>query len=105
MNARRQAKARGKRYSANIRAHNSWQEREYYQLLYDMLGKGFTKVRVDGKLYSLRERIVLAKHKKHEIYFLVDEIEINRFGKSGKAQHAYPKPLREPFMKLADWSW
>ncbi|MEK7143401.1 MAG: ABC-ATPase UvrA, partial [Patescibacteria group bacterium] len=57
---------------------------EYYQLLYDMLGKGFTKVRVDGKLYSLRERIVLAKHKKHEIYFLVDEIEINRFGKSGE---------------------
>ena len=54
---------------------------EYYQLIYDMLGKGFTKARVDGKIQNLRERIVLDKNKKHEIYFLVDEIGIDNFGK------------------------
>ncbi len=50
-------------------------------MLYDMLGKGFTKARVDGNMQNLRERIVLEKHKKHEIYFLVDEIGIDKFGK------------------------
>ncbi len=46
---------------------------EYYQLLYDLLGKGFEKVKVDGKLSALRERIALAKNKKHDIDVLVDE--------------------------------
>ncbi len=50
---------------------------EYYQLLYDMLGKGFTKARIDGKLCNLRERIELSRYKKHEISFLVDEIGID----------------------------
>ena len=50
---------------------------EYYQLLYDMLGKGFTRARIDGKLYNLRERIELSRYKKHEISFLVDEIGID----------------------------
>src|SRR3989344_2764482 len=40
---------------------------EYYQLLYDLLGKGYSQVLVDGKKYSLRERIILTKTKKHEI--------------------------------------
>ena len=30
---------------------------EYYQLLYDLLGKGFEKAKVDGKLVTLREQI------------------------------------------------
>ena len=38
---------------------------EYYQLLYDLLGKGFERARVDGKLMSLRERVDLARHKTH----------------------------------------
>lgn len=50
---------------------------EYYQLLYDMLGKGFTKAKVDGVVKNLREQIVLTKTKKHEISFLVDEIGID----------------------------
>ncbi len=49
---------------------------EYYQLLYDYLGKGYVKARVDGDLCHLRERIVLDKNKKHDIDILVDEIEI-----------------------------
>ena len=40
---------------------------EYYQLLYDLLGKGYTEVLVDGKRKSLRERIELTKTKTHEI--------------------------------------
>jgi len=46
---------------------------EYYQLLYDLLGKGYKTVKVDGKDLNLREQIVLPKHKKHDIDVLVDE--------------------------------
>ncbi len=52
---------------------------EYYQMLYDMLGKGFERVKVDGKLHSLRERITLDKNKKHDIDVLVDEIFVTEF--------------------------
>ncbi len=49
---------------------------EYYQMLYDLLGKGFSKVKVDGKLKNLREQIVLSKNKKHDIDVLIDELFI-----------------------------
>ena len=52
---------------------------EYYQLLYDLLGKGFERAKIDGKLVSLREQVILAKHKKHDIDALVDEILIADF--------------------------
>ncbi|MEK7582159.1 MAG: excinuclease ABC subunit UvrA [Patescibacteria group bacterium] len=72
---------------------------EYYQLLYDMLSKGFTKARVDGKMKNLREQIVLEKHKKHEIHFLVDEIGIDQLskGSSGiiRLSEALEKALHE----------
>ena len=50
---------------------------EYYQLLYDMLSKGFTKAFIDGNVKSLREQVVLDKQKKHEISVVVDEIGID----------------------------
>jgi excinuclease ABC subunit A len=50
---------------------------EYYQLLYDMLGKGYTMVKVDGVLKKLRERIELTKTKKHDIDILVDEFFVS----------------------------
>src|SRR3989344_2064391 len=50
---------------------------EYYQMLYDLLGKGYSKVLVDGKLQKLRERIVLDKNKKHTIDVLVYEFFVN----------------------------
>jgi excinuclease ABC subunit A len=46
---------------------------EYYQLLYDLLGKGYKTVKVDGTDRNLRESIILEKHKKHDIDVLVDE--------------------------------
>ncbi len=47
---------------------------EYYQLLYDLLGKGYESVKVDGSLKKLREQIILSKNKKHDIDVLVDEL-------------------------------
>lgn len=52
---------------------------EYYQLLYDLLGKGYDKVKVDGKVMRLREQIILDKNKKHDIDVLVDEIFLSEF--------------------------
>jgi excinuclease ABC subunit A len=55
---------------------------EYYQLLYDLLGKGYEKVKVDGKEKNLREQILLEKNKKHDIDVLVDEILYSEFAHS-----------------------
>ncbi len=58
---------------------------EYYQLLYDLLNKGYEKAMVDGKLISLRERVELARHKKHDIDAMVDEILISEFQRNKAA--------------------
>lgn len=55
---------------------------EYYQMLYDMLGKGYERVMVDGKEYSLREQIQLDKNKRHDIDIVIDEIFITEFDTS-----------------------
>ncbi len=52
---------------------------EYYQLLYDLLGKGYVQVKVDGEVKKLREQIILDKNKKHDIDVLVDEIYLSEF--------------------------
>ncbi len=57
---------------------------EYYQLLYDFLSKGYTKVRVDGKIKNLRDRIELTKTKKHDIDILVDEFFVSEFKENQK---------------------
>ncbi|MDE2079433.1 MAG: excinuclease ABC subunit UvrA [Patescibacteria group bacterium] len=55
---------------------------EYYQMLYDLLGKGYEKALIDGKEFSLRERIPLEKNKVHDIDTLIDEIFVTEFEKS-----------------------
>jgi excinuclease ABC subunit A len=50
---------------------------EYYQMLYDFLGKGYSEVRIDGKTKNLREQIVLDKNKKHDIDVLVDSFYVS----------------------------
>jgi len=55
---------------------------EYYQLLYDLLGKGYSKVKIDNKIKNLREQIILKKNKKHSIDVFVDEISIAEFKKN-----------------------
>lgn len=55
---------------------------EYYQMLYDLLGKGYEKVTVDGVEHSLRGRIQLEKNKVHDIDVIIDEIFVSEFEKS-----------------------
>lgn len=52
---------------------------EYYQLLYDLLNKGYGQVRIDGTIKNLRDRIELSKTKKHDIDILVDEFFVSEF--------------------------
>ena len=52
---------------------------EYYQLLYDLLGRGFSQIRLDGKMKKLREQITLSKNKKHNIDVLVDSFAVHEF--------------------------
>ena len=68
---------------------------EYYQLLYDALGKGFAEVIVDGERHSLREQIVIAKNKKHDISLVVDEIPLREFAE-------YPKASEERLREAVD---
>ncbi len=57
---------------------------EYYQLLYDLLGKGFEEVLIDGTQKKLRERIILAKQKRHSISVLVDRLKSSEVSKLSK---------------------
>jgi excinuclease ABC subunit A len=59
---------------------------EYYQLLYDLLGKGYSRVRVDGAMKNLREQIILSKNKKHDIDILIDNIEISNIKSAARAE-------------------
>ena len=52
---------------------------EYYQLLYDLLGKGYSHILVDGERKSLRDRVELSKTKRHIIDVLVDSISLLDF--------------------------
>ncbi|MFT7327890.1 MAG: excinuclease ABC subunit A [Crocinitomicaceae bacterium] len=52
---------------------------EHYQLMYDMLNKGYAKARVDGSMKSLRKQIKLTKTKKHDIDFVVDSFAVHEF--------------------------
>ena len=52
---------------------------EYYQLLYDLLGKGYETVKIDGQIKQLREKITLTKTKRHDIDVLIDEIYVSEF--------------------------
>jgi excinuclease ABC subunit A len=73
---------------------------EYYQLLYDMLSKGYEKAVVDGEDKSLRERITLAKNDRHDIDIVVDEIFVSEFsddpkGARERASEAIERALHE----------
>lgn len=58
---------------------------EYYQLLYDLLNKGYEKVIIDGKLKSLREKIELDRNRHHSIDAVVDHIFISEFTRTVEA--------------------
>lgn len=60
---------------------------EYYQLLYDLLGKGYETVKIDGEIKQLRSNIVLTKTKRHDIDVLIDEIYVSEFQHDPKGSH------------------
>jgi excinuclease ABC subunit A len=47
---------------------------EYYQLLYNYLGLGYSEARVDGQSHSLRDQIKLLPKQKHDIDIVIDKI-------------------------------
>jgi excinuclease ABC subunit A len=50
---------------------------EYYQLLYDYLSLGYSEVRIDGEVYSLRDQIKLNANKKHNIDIIIDKVPVD----------------------------
>ena len=73
---------------------------EYYQLLYDLLNKGYETVKIDGEVKQLREKISLTKTKRHDIDVLVDEIYVSEFtddpkGSKERLSEAVELALRE----------
>lgn len=75
---------------------------EYYQLLYDLLGKGFTQVRVDGTMHKLRERIELSRNQAHVIDVAVDSIMLHEFKDNAEASRARLAEAVERALSEAD---
>lgn len=50
---------------------------EYYQMLYDYLGKGYSEIRLDGRVKKLRDQITVTKTKKHDIDLLMDALAVH----------------------------
>ncbi len=78
---------------------------EYYQLLYDLLSSGYSYVRVDGKIHSLRNQIRLTKTKKHTIEVLIDEFYFSEIidekgeEKKGQEKKDFETRLKEAIEK------
>jgi len=49
----------------------------YVELFKRYAQKGFVRVRVDGKIYRLEDKIKLDRYKKHDLELMVDRLEIN----------------------------
>jgi excinuclease ABC subunit A len=47
---------------------------EYYQMLQDLFESGFSEVRIDGEIRSLRQKIPLEKTKAHTIEIVIDKM-------------------------------
>lgn len=75
---------------------------EYYQLLYDLLGKGFERVLIDGNEHSLREKILLDRNKRHSIDALVDRIFVSEFNRAPDAARERLSEALELALKEAD---
>ncbi len=75
---------------------------EYYQLLYDLLGKGYEKAVIDGKLHSLREKVTLDRHKRHDIDAQVDSIFVSEFVRTPDAARERLSEALELALKESD---
>ncbi|MFA6995200.1 MAG: excinuclease ABC subunit UvrA [Patescibacteria group bacterium] len=86
---------------------------EYYQLLYNYLGLGFSESRIDGKIHSLREQLKLAPKQKHDIDIIIDKILLNdqtRLFEAVENSLEYSKGLviakyqNQEFLLSANWT-
>ncbi|PIR82973.1 excinuclease ABC subunit A [Candidatus Kaiserbacteria bacterium CG10_big_fil_rev_8_21_14_0_10_56_12] len=75
---------------------------EYYQLLYDLLGKGYERVVIDGNEQSLREKIALDRNKQHSIDAVVDNIFVSEFTRASEAARERLSEALELALKEAD---
>ena len=75
---------------------------EYYQLLYDLLGKGYEKVLIDGTPHNLREKVVLDRNKRHDIDAIVDSIYVSEFDRNPDAARERLSEALELALKESD---
>lgn len=76
---------------------------EYYQLLYDLLDKGYREILLDGVRKNLRERILMTKTAKHDIDVLVDEISVKELSlKPEKAKTKIASSVNKAFNDSAN---
>lgn len=75
---------------------------EYYQLLYDLLGKGYEKVLIDGQPHALREKVVLDRNKRHDIDAIVDSIYVSEFDRNPDAARERLSEALELALKESD---
>jgi len=50
---------------------------EYHTLFENLFKQGFSKVRVNGKMRKLTEKIPLARYEQHTVEVLIDEVEVS----------------------------
>ena len=86
---------------------------DYYQVLYNYLSLGFSEARIDGTIYSLRDRIKLAPKQKHDIEILIDRVMLNdqtRLFEAVENALDYSKGLliakykKQEFLLSANWT-
>jgi len=69
-----QAKLRQAKYVVVLAPVVRGRKGEYYQLLYDYLSQGFGEARIDGKKYSLHDKIELSRYQNHDIDIVMDKV-------------------------------
>lgn len=86
---------------------------EYYQLLYNYFNLGFSEARIDGKIMSLRDKIVLDAKKKHEIEIVIDKVllsDLSRLSEAIESSLDYSQGLviasfsKQDFLLSANWT-
>lgn len=75
---------------------------EYYQLLYDLLGKGYERVLIDNVPHALREKVVLDRNKRHDIDAIVDSIYVSEFDRNPDAARERLSEALELALKESD---
>ena len=59
---------------------------EYYQMLYDVYNSGYVEARIDGKIKSLREQVIIDKNSKHTIEIVIDKISLGEKMKMAESE-------------------